>query len=93
MASELFEEIVVSETLRGKGVSVILTMPIVKACNHVRPLYITTQFIDQPVFGVLVDNRATLNVFSVSILRKLVKKKSDILPTNLITTNFYGMVA
>lgn len=42
ITSELFEESNVLETLGGKKDSVTLTMPIDEACNHVRPLYVTT---------------------------------------------------
>lgn len=68
-----------------------LIMPIDKAYNHVRPLYVTTQFDGQPVLKVLVDNEATINVLSISILRKMGKKKSD-MSTDLIMSNFYGTI-
>lgn len=38
----------------------------------------------------LVNNGATLNVLLASMLKKLGKKKSDMLLTDLIMTNFYG---
>lgn len=40
---------------------------------------------------VLVNNGATLNIFLVFILKKVGKTKSDMLPTNLIITNFCGI--
>lgn len=40
MASKLFEDLIIIETLGGKGISMTLTMPTNEAYNHVRPLYI-----------------------------------------------------
>lgn len=67
-----------------------LTLHTDEVCNHIKPLYIITQFDGQPFFKILVDNIAILKVFLVFILRKMSKKKSDILPTDLIMANFYG---
>lgn len=93
MTSKLFKEPIRLKTLAGKGVYVTLTMPRDKACNYMRPLYVTMQFDGQPVSRILVDNGAILNILLVSMLRKVGKKKHDILPINLIMTNFYGTVA
>lgn len=70
-----------------------LTMSIDKAYNQLRPLYVIAQFNGQPISNVLVDNKATLNVLSISILNKISKKKCDILPTILIMTNFLRVIA
>lgn len=92
MASKLFEEFMTLDMLEGKGSYVTLTMPTNEACNHVRPLYVMAKFDGQLVSKVLVDNGATFNVLLASILRKLGKKKSDMLSIDLIMTNFYGTV-
>lgn len=63
-------------------------MPIDEACSYVRSLYVMAKFDGQPVFRVLVDNGTILNVLLVSMLRKLSKKKSDMLLIDLIRTNF-----
>lgn len=74
MASDLFEESVILETLKGKGICVTLVMPTDKACNHVQLLYNMAKFDSQPVSKVLADNGATLNVLPTLILMKLGKK-------------------
>lgn len=68
-------------------------MPTDEVYSHIRRLYITTKFNRQLVFRILVNNRVTLNVLPSSMLRKLGKKKSSMLPTNLIITNFCGIIA
>lgn len=42
---------------------------------------------------VLIDNEATPNILLASMLKKLHKKKFDRLPTDLIITNFYGLIS
>lgn len=95
MTSKLFKEPTISKTMGGgaKGASVKLTMPTNEAYNHVKPLYVIVQFDGQPVSRVLVDNGIMLSVLLISILRKMGKRKSDILATNLIMINFYEMIA
>lgn len=45
------------------------------------------------MFIILVDNGTTLNVLPISTMRKVSKKKSGILPTDLIIAIVYGTIA
>lgn len=89
--SDLFKEPIILGMLRGKKAYVTLNIPMDEAYSHMRPLYATTKFDGQPVSRVVVDNRATLNVLLVSMLRRLGKKKSDMLLTNFIMINFWAL--
>lgn len=92
MASELFEELMISDIMGGTGTSVTVAIPTNKACNHVRLPYVIAKFNRQSIFRVLIDNRTTLNVLLALMLRKLDKKKSDMLPPDLIMANFCDTV-
>lgn len=90
MTSDLFEKPIILEMLGGKEACVTLAIPTNEACSHIRPLYVMTKFNSQPASRILVNNRAALNILPASMPKKLGKKKSDILATNLIMTTFYG---
>lgn len=92
MASKLFKEPMILDMLKGKGAYVTLIILINEACNHVRPLYVTTKFDGQLGSRILINNRVTLNDLPTFMLRKLGKIKFDMLPTNLIMTNFCGTI-
>lgn len=68
MAFEFFDEPLVSKTLEGNRANKILTILAAEAYNHVKPLYVITQFYSQLVFRVLIDIGATLNILPMSML-------------------------
>ncbi|CAL2238248.1 unnamed protein product [Prunus armeniaca] len=58
--------------------------------NHLRPLFITTNFGDIPIPKVMVDGGAAINLLPYRLLSKMGRIEKDLIPTRLTVTNFAG---
>ena len=52
-----------------------------KMTRHIRPLYVRVHFTSKPVSKVLVDNRSTVNVMPLRMLRALRRSIGDLIET------------
>lgn len=58
--------------------------------QHLKPLYINVHMEDRPMNRVLIYNGATVNLCPLSMMRKLSKVDSDLVPTNVSVYGFLG---
>ncbi|CAL2246974.1 unnamed protein product [Prunus armeniaca] len=64
--------------------------PTKEMANHLRPLFITTNFGGIPVPKVMVDGGAAINLLPHRLLSKMGRTENDLIPTRLTVTNFAG---
>lgn len=58
--------------------------------QHLKSLYIKVHIEGRPVNKVLIDNGAAVNILLLSIMRKLSKVDSDLVPTDMSICGFLG---
>ena len=59
-------------------------------CQHLKPLYIKAHMDGRLVNKVLVDNGAAVSILPISMLRKLLKTKNDLIATDVSVNGFVG---
>ncbi|CAL2228342.1 unnamed protein product [Prunus armeniaca] len=64
--------------------------PTKEVANHLRPLFITTNFGGVPIPKVMVDGDAAINLLPHRMLSKMGRTEKDLIPTRLTVTNFAG---
>lgn len=75
-------------TIYEKSSQVILDCLMYNMTRHLRPLYITAQIDGKHVSWVLLDNGASINIITLSTLRKPSRDKIDLIPTDVVMANF-----
>lgn len=58
--------------------------------QHLKPLYIKVQIEGRPINRVLIDKGAAVNILPLSIMRKLLKVESDLMPIDVFVCGFSG---
>ncbi|CAL2277881.1 unnamed protein product [Prunus armeniaca] len=58
--------------------------------NHLKPLFITTNFGGVPIPKVMVDGGAAVNLLPHRMLSKMGRTEKDLIPTRLTVTKFAG---
>lgn len=61
--------------------------------KHIKPLYITTLLDKQPIYRILVDNGAAINILPTRMLRKMCKDVICLTSTEVTVSNFDGGVS
>ncbi|CAL9019044.1 unnamed protein product [Prunus brigantina] len=64
--------------------------PTKEMANHLRPLFITTNFGGVPIPKIKVDGGAAINLLPHRMLSKMGRTERDLIPTRLTVTNFAG---
>ncbi|CAL2229235.1 unnamed protein product [Prunus armeniaca] len=64
--------------------------PTKEMANHLRPLFITTNFGGVPIPKVMVDEGAATNLLPHRLLIKMGRTENDLIPTCLIVPNLLG---
>jgi hypothetical protein len=60
-----------------------------KSSQHLKPLYVRCHIVGRPIFRMLVDDDAAINLMPYSVLKKLAREDDELLKTNL-TLNGVG---
>ena len=58
--------------------------------RHIKPLYVRAHLNGRPVSKVLIDNRSTVNVMPLRMLRDLGRSISDLIKTEVVVSTFTG---
>ena len=58
--------------------------------RHIKPLYVRAHLNGRPVSKVLIDNRSTVNVMPLRMLRDLGRSISDLIKTEVVMSTFTG---
>lgn len=64
--------------------------PSERMTKHIMPLYIKACINGKTIGRVIVDGGAVLNVMPITTMKKLGRKKEELVPTNMKMTNFTG---
>ncbi|CAL8119937.1 unnamed protein product [Prunus armeniaca] len=64
--------------------------PTKEMTNHLRPLFITANFGGVPIYKIMIDGGATINLLPHRMLSKMGRTERDLIPTRLTVTNFAG---
>ncbi|CAL2259879.1 unnamed protein product [Prunus armeniaca] len=64
--------------------------PTKEMANHLRPLFITENFVSVRIPKVMVDEGAAINLLPHRMLSKMGRTEKDLIPTRLTVTNFAG---
>lgn len=68
----------------------VLRQPNISLIRHLKPLYVTTHLIGQPINKVLIDNGAIVNILPSKMMKVLGKTSEDLIPTEITVGNFTG---
>ena len=72
----------------SRAQKVTLEKSTVEMKRHIRPLYVRAHFNGKPVSKVLVDNRSTVNVMPLRMLRALGRSIGDLIETEVFVSTF-----
>ena len=70
----------------------ILEKPFVEMTRHIKPLYVRAHLNGKSVSKVLIDNRSTVNVMPLRMLRALGRSINDLIETEVVVSAFIGEV-
>ena len=77
-------------TMQPKVNSAVFDVPTDKMKSHLKPLFIKVEADGKVVHRVLVDGGAAINLMPESMMKKFNKVEADLLPHNMVITDFNG---
>lgn len=64
--------------------------PTEEIAQHLRPLYIRADFEGRLISRVIINNKVVVNILTTATMRNIGKCESDLIPVDLVITNFTG---
>lgn len=87
--SEEIEWATIGEAEANKKITITFDYPTLKMIKHLKPFYIA-QINGKTLSIFFVDERAILNIMSLTTLKKLGRRQKELIATNMKMTNFTG---